>query len=93
MSRTDVDTRIDDALAAVIAMRASDIEAADLSLREIRELSPDATELAKLRRLRAAAVNAAQLWGACLPQLGALTYTLDGQVTAIAAKSELSVTG
>jgi hypothetical protein len=93
MSQTELESRIDNALAAVIGMQGSEIEAAELLLRDIRELSPDTNALAKLRQLRAAAVSAAQLWRACLPESGAVTYSLDGQVTSMAVASELSVTG
>ena len=84
---------LDQAIAAVVGMRAAEIEAAELALRDREEHSLDASAISKLKLLRAAAVNAAQLWSGCIPELGAVTYTLEGQVTAVAAPSEFSVTG
>jgi len=84
---------LDQAIEAVVQMRVSEIEAAEVALRDLEGRSLDAYSLSKLTLLRAAAVNAAQLWSGCIPEMGATTYTLEGQVTAVAAPSELSVTG
>jgi hypothetical protein len=84
---------LDQAIEAVVQMRVSEIEAAEVALRDLEGRSLDAYSLSKLKLLRAAAVNATQLWSGCIPEMGATTYTLEGQVTAVAAPSELSVTG
>ncbi|HYI96076.1 MAG TPA: hypothetical protein VEX68_21210 [Bryobacteraceae bacterium] len=84
---------LDQAIAAVVDMRVDEIEAAEVALRNLEGRSLDAYSISKLKLLRAAAMNGAQLWSGCIPEMGANTYTLEGQVTAVAAPSELSVTG
>ena len=92
MSTPSWDSALHDVRSSLFAMRPEGIEAAESQLRELRDVRPDDDVLPQLRELRAAAVNAAQLWRVFVPESDALLYSPAGELQAVARPDGISVT-
>ena len=89
---------LDETLAALIAMHPDRIEAADAIFAAecaTRMVADEAAEIRpKLDQVRRVALQAAQLWHACLPEeRGAISYSPTGLLSVAEGEGNLSVTG
>ena len=95
MTQAHLSAALDAALAALIGMRVDEIETYGKYLAAmLSSAQPDAILTPKLKRVRAAAVQAAQLWHLVLPETGReLTYTREGSADTSASEPDLSIVG
>jgi hypothetical protein len=98
MTAAALDGLLDETLGAMTRMRPDEIEAAEARLATAFTGVPDAGTVLEFRlkfeQLRAAALQAAQLWHACLPEDRlTISYSSDGLVSTSENEAKLSVTG
>jgi hypothetical protein len=92
MSAPSWQSVLDNAHSSLIAMQPEGIEAAHIHLDGLRNVEPDGDVLARLKQVRTAASNSAQLWRVVLPEAEALFYSAAGEPQAVATPRGISVT-
>lgn len=94
MTNAEFESLLNRAQAAMVGMQAAEIEASEAQMKACigQALAPSSQR--HLSRLRALALQSAQLWHACLPQdNAAISYSREGLVDVPARGIELSITG
>lgn len=92
MSTAIWDKALDEVLTSLLSIGPEDMDKAESHVLALRALPPAGCDPAKLKQVRAAAVNAMQLWRSCLPEPENLLYSPAGEAQAVASRAGISVT-